>query len=51
MLNFGDIDGDRAAELTREALAAFFDHHLRATPLAPILRGPDPRYPELDFGL
>jgi alpha-beta hydrolase superfamily lysophospholipase len=50
-LNFGDVDGGRAAELTREALAAFFDHHLRGTPLAPILRGPDPRYQELDFGL
>lgn len=49
--NFGDVNGDRATELVRESLAAFFDHHLRDAPLAPILEGSDPAYPELIFGL
>ncbi|MEU8888612.1 alpha/beta hydrolase [Streptomyces sp. NPDC048442] len=43
-----DLDGDRAAALTRAYVAAFADTHLRGRP-APLLDGPSALYPEVRF--
>jgi hypothetical protein len=44
----GAIAADRAARITRDVVAAFVDLHLRGIP-QPLLDGPSPRYPELEF--
>ncbi|HET9654803.1 MAG TPA: hypothetical protein VFP72_05580 [Kineosporiaceae bacterium] len=44
----GTIDGLRAAEIQQTYLTAYFDRFLRHRP-APLLNGPDPRYPEVLF--
>ncbi len=42
------LDGHRTARITRDYVAAFLDHHLRATP-QPLLEGPTNTYPEVTF--
>jgi dienelactone hydrolase len=44
----GTIDPDRAVAAERAYLCAFFDLHLRHRG-SPLLRGPSPRYPEVQF--
>lgn len=43
-----DIDAERAVSLTRTYVAAFFDQHLRGLD-QPILDGPSPAWPEVEF--
>ncbi|MFG2692288.1 alpha/beta hydrolase family protein [Kitasatospora sp. NPDC048407] len=45
---FGTLAPARATELTRAYVRAFADRFLRDCP-APILDGPSPRYPEIEF--
>jgi predicted dienelactone hydrolase len=40
------LDGDRTDAVTRALVTGFFDHHLRGLPVAAILAGDDPQYPE-----
>jgi hypothetical protein len=47
-ISLQDLDGERAADLTRAHVVAFFDTHLRGRP-SPLLDGPSARYPELRF--
>ncbi|MCO5970426.1 alpha/beta hydrolase family protein [Actinoallomurus soli] len=47
-LDFGDIDDHRAPIVVRAYTAAFFEHFL-AHRSAPILDGPSPSYPEVEF--
>lgn len=42
------LDGYRTAEITRDYVAAFLDHHLRGIP-QPLLHGPAANYPEVTF--
>ncbi|WP_033337937.1 alpha/beta hydrolase family protein [Catenuloplanes japonicus] len=42
------LDGARTIEIIRRYDRAFFAHHLRGTP-QPLLNGPSPRFPEVDF--
>ncbi|MEW2415470.1 alpha/beta hydrolase [Streptomyces sp. NPDC046866] len=44
----GDIPADRALDVTRAYVAAFFDEHLRGVP-QPLLTGPSPDRPEVRF--
>lgn len=44
----GSIDGARGLRVTSAYLAAFFDHYLQDAP-APLLDGPSPAYPEVQF--
>jgi dienelactone hydrolase len=43
-----DISGERATEITRRYVRAFFDQHLRHRP-QPLLDRPSTRYPEVEF--
>lgn len=45
---FGSIDGRRALTIQRRYLTAWFDLVLRGRPSG-LLRGENPRYPEVDF--
>jgi predicted dienelactone hydrolase len=42
------LPADRAVDLTRTYVAAFFDQHLRGIP-RPVLDGPSPTHPEMNF--
>jgi pimeloyl-ACP methyl ester carboxylesterase len=42
------LSGERSVEITRTYTAAFVDLHLRHRP-QPLLTGPSPRFPEVDF--
>lgn len=42
------LPGTRCVEITRTYVAAFLDLHLRHRP-QPLLDGPSPRFPEIDF--
>ncbi|OEV29752.1 acetylhydrolase [Streptomyces nanshensis] len=42
------LPGDRSGEITRAYVGAFFDRHLHGLP-QPLLRGPSPANPEVDF--
>ncbi|MFH8796256.1 alpha/beta hydrolase family protein [Streptomyces sp. NPDC017941] len=42
------ISGQRAAQITRAYIAAYFDRHLRGT-AQPLLDGPTPAHPEVGF--
>jgi hypothetical protein len=42
------LSGVRSVEITRTYVAAFVDRHLRHRP-QPLLDGPSPRFPEVDF--
>ncbi|MEO3809877.1 alpha/beta hydrolase [Sphaerisporangium sp. B11E5] len=46
--NPSDLSASRSTELTRTYVRAFLDLHLRRTP-QPLLDGPSPRYPEVEF--
>ncbi|TWF95908.1 alpha/beta hydrolase family protein [Saccharopolyspora dendranthemae] len=43
-----DLDSHRTTKITRDYVAAFFDHHLRGLP-QPLLDGPTPHNPEVIF--
>ncbi|MFI0980471.1 alpha/beta hydrolase family protein [Streptomyces sp. NPDC021093] len=47
-ISLQDLDGDRAAVLTRAYVAAFADTHLRGRP-SPLLDGPSADHPEVRF--
>lgn len=44
----GTIDGQRMELILNSYLVAFFDKHLKGIP-SPLLDGPNPAYPEVDF--
>ena len=44
----GSIDGQRMETILNRYLVAFFDKHLMGI-ARPLLDGPDPKYPEVDF--
>jgi len=44
----GPIDGQRMETIMNRYLVAFFDKHLMGI-ASPLLDGPDPKYPEVDF--
>jgi predicted dienelactone hydrolase len=45
---FGSIDGYRMVEITNAYTLAFFDKHLRGE-MSPLLDGPSPDYPDVEF--
>ena len=47
-LQIQPLPGARCIEIVRTYLAAFADHHLRNRP-QPLLNGPSPNFPEVDF--
>ena len=44
----GEIDGLRALQITNAYTLAFFDRYLRDRP-SPLLAGPSPDHPEVEF--
>lgn len=48
ILFVGPIDGQRMETILNRYLVAFFDKHLMGI-ASPLLDGPDPKYPEVDF--
>ena len=44
----GSIDGIRMEAIMNQYLLAFFDKYLKGID-SPLLNGPDPNYPEVDF--
>jgi predicted dienelactone hydrolase len=47
---FGSIDGYRMVKIMNDYTLAFFDKHLKGE-MAPLLDGPSPDYPEVEFQL